>query len=212
MSTGWDKEILDWYVSLCQNGHYNGDILLLDYDMTFTFPNQNVVTKKVKKVYNEIASDRFIGFYEYLKDNWQNYDVIMFADSDIEFFGPIAPLFEMAKEKLCYVKEITMWRHLYRFMDKEYWSALEKEKVINAAVIVGPAKTIFEVTKFIAENLHFDGSFGADQILLSALVYYYKTFSTQEIDDKWNFDIRNGIGSRQDIIILHRIGTRLHKT
>lgn len=212
ISTGREKEILQvWYPSLIRSGRYIEDILLLDYDMEVILSDPHVETKKVEKVYKEIVCDRFRASYECLKDIWQNYDVIMLVDSDVEFLKPIAPLFEMAQEKLCYVKEITLWRHIYRFMDKEYWSSLEDERVINAGMIVGPAKTILEVTKFISKNLSPISSFGADQILFNALVYHYKTFLTQEVDDKWNYDIRKGIGTRRDIAILHKIGIGIYK-
>jgi len=217
MSTGRDKEIKEiWLPSLRQRAKYSEDILLLDYDMETVLEDKSISVIKVERVYPEIASDRMRAFYEYLKYSWQNYDVIMIVDSDMEFFKSLNPLFEMARNKLCYVKEVTLWKHIYRVLDQPFpnissiWETIKNEKVINAGVIVGPSQIIFELVKFISENFHFDASFGADQLLLNAVVYYYKSFPSKEVDSEWNFDERNGVSS--EIAILHKIGIRIHNT
>jgi hypothetical protein len=228
ISTGREKEIMRiWFPSLCQHGKYNGDILLLNYDMNEAcvrrLEQKKIIIKDTKQVYACIATDRFRAFYECLKDIWQNYDTILMIDADVEFLKPIFPLFEMSEEKLCYVKEITEWSCLHRIFNEitpesvwkypdihNIWESLKTERVINGGMFVGPAKIVFEVIKYIAESLPIDNAFGADQFVLNFLIYYYKTFPSQEIGNEWNYDARNTSRPKHEVSIYHRIESISH--
>lgn len=218
-----DNIFNDWLPSLLKNGKYDGDILLIDYgDFGEEKVPENVKIVKTQKVYKCIPSDRIRAFYEALKDIWQNYDVILITDGgDVLFQLPLQPLFDLAAEKICYVKENLTFIHWIMFkwtsiVDKKVWDVLGNEKIINAGMFIGPSKMIFETTKFITEGLAYASHFGAEQVLLNALIYYYKTFPSQEVDNTWNYDGRlnhytkNGkfLNDKYSVVaIFHNIGT-----
>lgn len=243
VTTGKDNQIMEtWLPTIVKGGQYEGDILLLDYDMLhssleFLKQDPTIIVKKVEKVHKDIASDRMRAFYECLKDMWQNYDVILIADGDLEFFKPIAPLFEMAKEKVCYVKE-PIYLHSncqdndrfhynqFKFPDAEkIWKAIQNESMINVGMFVGPAKMIYDILGWIIGFYKYDNHWGADQVLFNALIYYYKIFPSQNIDIEWNWLTLNGYARKDDkcyngimmdgkcvagekeISILHNVGT-----
>jgi len=198
-TTGNGRYLLKvWLPTLRQRGEYNGDILILDYDFTPDVierlqEDKNILLRKVKKVYDLIPCDRFRAFSEILKDLYQNYDVIMTIDMDTEFFKPIQPLFDMAQEKIRYVKE---WAALRAWFKPEglpniddIWRRIESRPIINGGMIVGPAKLIYQTTKFIAENLKYKNSWGYDQMLLDIYLYCFDVPS-ESIDEKWNYILK----------------------
>ena len=208
--TGTDSQILGtWLPSIRQRGKYDGDILFVDYDLLYSSlkilkEQRNITIKKTKQVYKHISGDRMRAFFECLKSVWQNYDVIAIMDGDLEFFKPLAPLFEMAKEKICYVKE-PIYLHSnqqdndrfhynqFKFPDaNKIWEVLKNEFMINVGMFVGPAKMIYDVLGWITSYFPYDSHWGADQVLFNALIYYYKLFPSQEIDIEWNWLSLNG--------------------
>lgn len=208
-----------WLPTLRQRGEYNGDILILDYDFTPDVvenlrKENNILIKKVEKVYNLIPSDRFRAFYEIFKDLHQNYDVIMLIDMDTEFFKPIQPLFDMSQEKIRYVKEWVALRAWFKPEGlpniDEVWRKIEPRPIINSGMIIGPAKLIYQTTKFIAENLKYRNSWGYDQMLLNIYLYCFD-IPSESIEEKWNY-IQKGyliVGKVLDVFdneiaILHK--------
>lgn len=198
-TTGNGRYLLKvWLPTLRQRGEYNGDILILDYDYTPDVverlqEDKNILLRKVKKIYDLIPCDRFRAFSEVLKDLHQNYDVIMTIDMDTEFFKPIQPLFDMAQEKIRYVKEWVALRAWFKPSGlpniDEIWKKIESRPIINSGMIVGPTKLIYETTKFIAENLKYKNSWGYDQMLLNIYLYCFDVPS-QNIDEKWNYILK----------------------
>jgi hypothetical protein len=231
VATGRDEQILKcWVPTLQEKGKYNGEILFLNYDLLESSieilrENTKIMLKKVEKVYNEISSDRIRGFYERLKDIWQNYDVIMMSDGDLEFFKPIAPLFELAKEKICYVTEKTIlkdWGYHYDMYPypyaREIWEVIRDNPMINTGMIIGPSKLFIEYLKFVTEKLRLEATWGADQLIFNALIYHYKTLPNQPINWEWNYlSVYNHVRENdkcfdengKEISILHKIGTTL---
>ena len=229
--TGRDEQITKcWLPSIRTLGKYKGKILFLNYDLLESSveeirSDKNVTIMKAERIYREVSSDRIRGFYERLKDIWQNYDVIMMSDGDLEFFKPIAPLFELAKEKISYVTEKTIlkdWGYHYDMYPypyaREIWEVIRDNPMINTGMIVGPSKLIIEYMKFVKEKLEFEATWGADQLLFNALVYHYKTLPTQEINREWNYlSVYNHVRengkcfdeNQKEISILHKIGTTL---
>lgn len=207
-----------WLPSLQKNGKYNGDILLLDYDLSpgtiqklKIFPNIMIVKTIQKQEW--IVGDRYRAYQECLKDIYRNYEVIMVTDgNDIEFLKPIQPLFDMAKEKVCYVKEKGLnkeWRWSRNpIYSDEIWNTFKDQPTINGGMYVGPSELIYKIITYIAENLKYDNGFGFDQSLLNGLIYYYK-IPSQEIDPIWNYDPRRELYPMEKIAIVHRINSEV---
>ena len=229
VTTAKDTPLLKvWLPSLEQKGEYKGDILVIDYDLSPQTVRKlqqhaNILLVKCEAVYRCLASDRHRAFYEALKPIWDKYQTIMIIDgNDMEFFKPIRPLFDMAKEKVCYVTETLVngaWAQYAGPPDsKEVWNYIKNKLIANAGMYVGPAKLIFEIQKHIAENLVYNSYFGADQLSFNAMIYYYK-IPSQEVDKKWNFIYQRGIVNIglvtfirliADYAILHNIGQTKH--
>lgn len=237
-TTGRDTQIMEFIPSIRGKGQYEGDIFLLDYDMLSDSveglkKDQRIVISKVNRTYQEIVADRFRAYKERLKNIWQNYDVIVMCDGDLEFFQPIAPLLELAKEKICYVKEPIIFHNSkfnytqYDFPDKQkIWDVMKDELMVNTGMLVGPAKLIWELTCWIAEMLVIDHYWGSDQLALNAMIFYYKTIPMQEVPMKWNFLLvnhhlfkdgkvynamtrENPFTEEREIAIFHKIGTTM---
>ena len=198
--TGRDEQLTKcWFPSVRNIGKYEGKILLLNYDLLESSvekiqSDKNVTIVKAERIYREISSDRIRGFYERIKDIWINYDVIMMSDGDLEFFKPIAPLFELAKEKICYVTEKTIlkdWGYHYDMYPypyaREIWEVIKDKPMINTGMIIGPSKLFIEYLRFVTEKLDFEATWGADQLIFNALIYHYKTLPNQAIDREWNY-------------------------
>jgi hypothetical protein len=208
VTTGKKNYIMNKYLpSLINKGCYNGDILLVNYidlpnpltskDVTFIKNKYKVMVKDVKKVYSCIASDRIRAFYECLKEDeiYKNYDSIMVTDGDdIEYFNSIIPLFKISKSRFsCCIETpehlVKGWIRFKEYPDADkVWEVIQDKPMINAGVLVGPSKEIFKVLEFITEQTKYNSKFGADQMLLNALVYYYK-FPTQLLGYEWNYVI-----------------------
>lgn len=210
-----------WLPSLRIRGEYNGDILIVDYDLPLDvvqrFQKQkNIIIKPATQLFKIIPSDRFRAFYEILGDLYQNYDVIMSVDADVEFFKPIQPLFDAAQEKIRYVAERKTLRNwVWVKFDtvpnaEKYWEKMVDRLIINVGMFIGPSKLIYEAFKFMAENLRYKNSWGFDQLLFNAFIYNFDVPS-EKIDIKWNFGYKGYyiIGNVLDILdneiaILHK--------
>ena len=239
VTTGTESYILNTYLpSLRKRGEYKGDILIVDYEgisNSFSLKNisniegQNILYRKIKPLYSCLASDRMRAFYECLKDLYQNYDVIMCTDgNDIEYFMSIQPLLDIAKDIFCYVIEtpahlVRNWIRFSGFPDADIvWKSMKDKPMINAGMIAGPSDKIFEVLKFMTEQMKSnskDNGFGADQLLLNALIYYYN-FPSLSVGYEWNYvlltnhrrqvaPISGRVFAKEDgreIAIIHRNG------
>ena len=221
VTTGNARYLLKvWLPTLRQQGEYNGNVLILDYDFTSDVvenlqKDNNILLRKAKRaVYRYFPSDRIRVFEEALKDLYQNYDVIMILDADIQFFKPIQPLFDMAQDKICYVAELKtniMWKKLIAMPNADkYWEEIKNKPIINAGMFVGPAKLIYDATKFIADNLKYNNDWGYDQILFNVFIYCFGVPS-QKVDSKWNYLYKNYLTvgkvfdlDDNEIAILHK--------
>ena len=205
-----------WLPSLKQRGEYEGDILVIDYDLSQRtvkkLQQYNIILFKSKPEYKCLASDRHRAFYEALKPLWNKYQIIMIIDgNDLSFFKPVRFLFDISKERVCYVTENEVNENCTHYVGppdaEEVWKCMKK-LIANSGMYVGPAKLIFEMQKHIAENLRYKSDFGADQVLFNALIYYYRIPSI-EVDRRWNFICGTGIFDKKymrliaDYSILH---------
>jgi hypothetical protein len=214
VSTAKDELLLSvWLPSLLNNAKYTGDILLLDYDMSIEtrtkIANSQVYLYKVERQDKPIAiaSSRWRELCKaFSKLDTSQYDIIMLADGDLQFFVPLEPLFEQAKDVLCYVTESRdEYRHFILDVTYEYkhdfkllnlifpnnfveiFASFEKERQVNGGMIVGPTKYILEYLKYISDNMSVEEYYGEDQLLLNAFVYYFKPIPVKEVDDVWNY-------------------------
>lgn len=219
VTTAKDSQLLRTFLpSLEGKGEYNGDILVIDYDLSqhaldVLSKKPNVRVIKSKPVYECLASDRHRAFWEALKYMYQWYETILIIDgNDIEFCKPIQPLFDLATEKVCYVTENRVNGTWVKYTGPPdvgvVWDEIKNKLIINAGVYVGPSKLIFTIQEHIAKNLEYNSNFGADQLLLNAMIYYYG-IPSKEIDKIWNYDARP-IGavdprSLMEVAIIHRI-------
>jgi len=220
ITTGsWKYLTRVWLPSLRQRGEYNGEVLVLDYDyppeaVEKLKEEKNVTLIKVTKVFNLIPCDRFRAMAEILEKIHQNYDVVMHLDLDTEFFQPIQPLFNYAKEKICYVEEWVANRAWFKPSGipniEEWWNKIASRAIINSGMLIGPSKLILEAYKFIAEQLKYKNSWGYDQLLLNVYLYCFDVPKIS-VERKWNhgqkgyriegkvFDLEG-----EEIAILHK--------
>lgn len=239
VTTGTRDYIMNVYLPTIKNkGEYNGDILLVDYknlkhhfeekDIIVLKKDYNIIYRQVESVYSCIPSDRIRAFYECLRENdlYKQYDVIMVTDgNDIEYFKSILPLFELAKDIFSYVIEtpehlLKSWIRFKEYPDADkIWEVIKYKSMINAGMLIGPSKNIMEVLEFITNSTKYNSKFGADQMLLNAMVYYYN-YPSQAIGYEWNYVLLTGhrrmvtpikgkvyaSEDNREIAILHRNG------
>lgn len=212
MTTGYNAIILNrWLPLLRKVAEYKGDVLVLDYGTInygskFDTDNDRLiqaikkqdnifVVSEVKKLSN-IFIDRVRVYRDWLKENdrWKNYDVIMVIDcNDVIFHGPIQPLLDIAKDKLCYVKEhpsnlLRLWDDYYTrsFIQKEF-KDIENNPIINGGMIVGPSECIMDLFNFELDMLKKYGEGPSDQLYLVLLIYHFKYPKALEIGYEWNY-------------------------
>src|SRR5208337_4931872 len=120
--------------------------------------------------------DRF-RIYEYLlKPIYQNYDVIMSIDYDVEFFHPIKELFEIAKDTISVTREHWLngiyedlkWN--WYMLPEEYWNAIKGQRVINNGMFVGPADQIYTLLRVCTNYLEYENYWGMEQMLFNSFV------------------------------------------
>jgi len=206
-----------WLPSLKKNGQYDGDILIIDYDLSpetvqqlKSFPNI-IVVKAIQKQ-EWIVSDRYRVYYEVLKDVYKNFETILIIDgNDIEFLKPLDPLFELGKDQICYVTERMKngeWRWSRSPISSDtMWNEIVGKPVVNGGMYIGPSGLVYKVISYIAEKLKYDNGFGFDQSLLNELVYYYK-IPSKEISPIWNYDPRRNDIPKENVAIIHRINSQ----
>lgn len=215
--TGPDRPIMRWLSTLRSKGEYDGDVLIIDYDLSehvkveLRKDLKVILSKRYERTKN-ISGDRFKAFYDYLKDIWMNYDTIMIIDgSDVEFYSSIQPLFDMASREVCYVTEDKPNKAWVRYTGTpdadKVWEVIKYKLIINSGMYVGPSNMIFQIVKYIVGNLEYGSYWGIDQLSFNAMIYYYG-IPSREVDKRWNYDAR---GKKIDdkllmeISILHRI-------
>jgi hypothetical protein len=209
--TGREEYILKkWLPSLRNAGQYQGDVLIVDYEgYTINLHFPNVICLRGNRVFKHIICDRFLVYYNFLRDN--KYDVIMMTDgNDVEFLKPIQPLLDMAKDDFCYAKGAIKNKEIaWLFPDQisllptGYWNAIKKKPMINAGMIVGPYKKIMQVLKFLIENM--SNEIQNDQMLLNVFIYCYN-FPAKEVSWIWNYTYNHIVkfGCKDgEIAILH---------
>lgn len=197
----------DWILSkllpsLFEAGQYTGNALIINYgDFTFDEEqaifngyNKKVLFSRAEKIYQSFTADRFRAYEKTLRNIYNNYDVVWHVDgNDIEFFGPVQELLDMAQKQVCVVPEprnndnsICKAWVTANSIPKEYWDAIGNKPVLNCGVFAGPSKTIYQICNFIAKFSEHDSRFGIDQLLFNALFYYYKV-PFQMVDRKWDY-------------------------
>jgi hypothetical protein len=208
VTTGRTRPLVDvWLPSIRGPGKYQGDILIVDYDLDPAAgvdlrKQPNIILHDSKRVYPYISSDRIRAFHEALRDLYSVYNVIMVVDgNDVEFLAPIEPLLKMGEEKLCYNTENrtnASWIPLEGFPEADaIWDTIKDQLIVNAGMFVAPAAQMRDTLQFMTLFLKGTNGFGADQLALNSLVYYHRTPS-ENVGRRWNCDAR-------EIAILHRI-------
>jgi len=211
-----------WLPSLLEKGNYTGDILIINYDLKpesvkqlQTYPNIIIANPVGER--KVITDDRFHSFTDALMKIYTNYDVVMWIDgNDIQFRGSLDQLFEIAKDRVCYVVEDhinqdwTAGYNLSRQTIKDgglMWDAMKFRLIVNCGMVVGPAKTMMMIVKWISDRVI--DNFSSDQFLLNALVYLYDMFGDPhgEVEKKWNYDARGKDITQvySEAVVVHRI-------
>lgn len=96
-SSGTEDLLLDFLISIRNEGEYEDKILLIDYGIFPEFSNWivkkfNVIIKKCN-ISGYITNTKYLDLVEILKNEYKNYVVIL-SDADIWFEAPIEPLFK----------------------------------------------------------------------------------------------------------------------
>ena len=211
ITTGSSKIILTRWLPLLRTvGKCDADVMVMDYGIIVSTRGMEksnplivrklrqelgvTVLQPIVKMRN-IFIDRMNVARSYLLENnrYKKYDVIMIIDgNDTIFWGPIQPLLDMAKEKLCYVKEhfsnlLKIWDDFFPrdFIQKEYKS-IENSPIINGGMIVGPTQAILDVLNGEMDLVTMYGDGPSDQLFFDLLIYYFK-YPSREVGYEWNY-------------------------
>jgi hypothetical protein len=209
--------------SLYGAGQYNGDLIIvsninenkfLPEDVAAVlakYPDKKITFHYPKEIlYKSYGTDRF-RIYEYLlKPIYQNYDVIMSIDYDVEFFHPIAPLFEICKDTIGVTREhwlnemIVEFKWRWQMLPDDYWQAIRTQRIINNGMFVGPADQMYALLKTCTNYLEYENYWGMEQMLFNAFVYYEK-MEVQYLDPKWH-SVAFEPYDKDTVVILHHCG------
>lgn len=180
-----------WLPTLRKNAEYTGDVLLFDYDFSETYRNilrqdKNVFIEKTEP--GNIWVTRHRDAYFFLTDSsYSNYDVVLCIDGkDITFQKPIVPLFDLAKEVVCYTIERGLnanWVRIEGPDADKIWEVIKDKRIINGGFYIGPLNEIVKLERFMSEQCK---HFPVDQLWLNALIYYHG-FPAKRVDDTWNW-------------------------
>jgi hypothetical protein len=211
-----------WLPLIRTKGEYTGDILLLDYGVKMYPTNTPELSKKLSDsgvivvpaelTYRNIFIDRMMKYREYLEGKWGKYDTVMLLDSnDVIVWGSMKPLWKVAKEKLCYVKEhpsnlLSIWNDFYprEFIQQEYMS-VANNPIINDGMVVGPSQSIKDLLDYEKDMIQIYGDIPSDQTFFDLFIYFFK-YPSQEVGYEWNYT-HAVIGRENGYPVLPRIPT-----
>ena len=198
--------------SLYNVGNYKGDVLIVDYgeysvEVKFGIKQNypKVFFESATKKYQSFTADRFRAFAKILKRIRHRYGVIMHMDDDMEVYGDISPLLLMGENKLCFVEEprlndnkiVRKWCTIDS-LPIEYWSAIKYERVLNAALFLGPSEDMYHLIRIVSEYIEHDSRFGIDQLILNALVYYHD-IPHRVVGREWDYHFYDGFEKIRDM-------------
>jgi len=186
--TGEEKEIMKkWLPSLRGKGVYDGDVLILDYFKTHAVASKGSF---LRLPFSDETVKRLPKNVIYRKTS-KVYDVIMTTDgNDIQFYKPIQPLLDVAKNGLCAVKEprlnkaYEIWKPTSK-LPSEHWENIKNERTINAGVIAGPASAMKALLEFMVKNMKRCVDFGSEQLSLNVWHYFYG-HPLRDVGYAWN--------------------------
>lgn len=216
-----------WLPSLRKNAMYRGKVVIFDYDLSDIYRsilvwsggwNVSIEKQRMKLDCNLAANgipyiwgDRHRAIYNYLVKMGRADVTVLCVDGDMTFQAPIAPLFDLAEDTVCYTVEEDLNEVMLPIKGPDadnIWKVIKDKPVINGGLYIGPIADILKLEKFIAEHIKY---FPIDQHWLNALIYYYN-FPAKRVDDTWNwyrgkgFKIINGIYCTPDgekVAIFH---------
>jgi len=207
------KDLTKFLDTLTSTAKYTGDILVVTYpdDNTEILKQyKNIIRVDTTKVYSQIPHDRFRVFYEALVERHigSMYDTIMCIDGDdVWFNGNLEELFELAKDKICYVTENKINNNWHPYADDgniEYWDDIKDKPFINCGMFIGPRELIFQILEYMYKYMKTmkekQNVFGIDTYLFNCMVYYYN-IPSREVHEKWNTSKYKNKYKRSHIII-----------
>lgn len=189
-----------WLPTLRERAEYRGDVLILDYDLSDECAR---VLSQAEKVFLEkqtvevgIWVDRHKAIYNCLTGAYARYDIVLCVDGkDVIFQKPIAPLFEEAKDIVCYTVEHRTNQEYARLDDDIIWQVIKDKPIINGGLYIGPIKQIAELEQFIHDQCK---HCSVDQLWLNVLIYYYR-FPAKRVSDTWNWARSRGVKEVDDV-------------
>jgi len=211
-TTGKRVELTKFFDSLSNNASYTGDILLINYGNTSKDSTENV--NDIPKLYKNVilvdtkqvygidtkAQDWFRASYEILVEQYVGsmYDIIMIIDgNDVWFNGNLEELFELAKDKVCYVAHSNLInQHWHPYGDNENmdsyqneWELIKNKPLICSSMIIGPRELMFKMLEYINKGLKElcpkHDIFGIDLFLFNSFVYSNEMYCMR-VNGKWN--------------------------
>lgn len=180
-----------WLPTLRGNAKYTEDVLIFDYDLS---ENYRVALKQDDKVLIEKAkpgksvwATRHRDAHFFLSGTYSGYDTVLCIDGkDVTFQKPIAPLFELAREIVCYTIERGVNENWVRIEGPDadkIWEVIKDKRIINGGLYIGPYSQIVKLEEFMSEKCE---HYPVDQLWLNALIYHYG-FPAKRVDDIWNW-------------------------
>jgi len=218
--SGSAKKIVDVVVpSLFSRGLFVGDVVVFVYveqeyssEQIGVLESRGVVCVFVEKMNEYVSLDRFRVYFEYVKDLYQNYDVIMLSHDDVLFACSLDGLFVLAKDVLCvssvfggvncsgvkylsYVEGAKPELFIDSYnMPREWFDTILGEQSFNSGIISGPAKEIFNYlsffngcSKMFVKPKDYNGfdTFVLKELLLNVWIYYFKPVF-KDVGWQWN--------------------------
>jgi len=195
--TGGEWLVGRWLPGLRGAGGYEGDVLILDFDLKPWFREELL---EDNRVFVEPASfdSRGSGYVQWIRheyysrllmEKYSDYDVVACLDGDLLFQSPVLPLLELAVNEFCCVAERVLngaWLDM-RVRDHpdagRIWEAIRDKPMVNCGVYAGPLEAVLFVERFLSDRCRF---YRVDQAWVNALLYVYG-FSMRLVDDTWNF-------------------------
>ena len=214
-TTGKRELLIKFLETLMNTAKYKGDILIINYinqDCRELMKNyKNIILVNTKQVYSHIAHDRFRAFYEALVEQHigSMYDIIMCIDGDdIWFNGNLEELFNLAKDRVCYVThDKTLNRNWHPYADTgniEYWENIKDKPLASCGMFIGPRELIFQIFEHMYKYMKImkkeNDIFGIDMYLFNCMIYYFN-IPSREVDVKWNTSVFKNKYKRSHIII-----------
>ena len=193
------KDLTKFLDTLTNTAKYTGDILVVTYlddNIEILKQYKNIIQVNTTQIHSQISHDRFRAFYEALVNQHigSMYDIIMCIDGDdIWFNGNLEELFNLAKDRVCYVThDKALNRDWHPYADTgniEYWENIKDKSLASCGMFIGPRELIFQIFEHMYKYMktmkkQYD-IFGIDMYLFNCLIHYYK-IPSKIVDAKWN--------------------------